>query len=263
MASLITTTDLLDDPSADRFDFGPAKAPAPAIPHQELGPGDDFTLRKIGGVNHIVVKPEYERGFFVGSSRNDDITNKDAGVKTIVGGGGNDVINSGNNTSSQTLYGDDVQQGFTIGNTYGKYGNDVLHLGAGDIGKSGNGFDKYVLHGPFAVGPGGKVIPAKVYLNLAKDVIDLGDNPHVTAYEVAKYNKAKSAALLKSFTLTGEDAFFGPNAARFIDPEKERGHALEGSAPDMWVGLGSDHKLTLSDVQHAVDLWEAKWDFIL
>lgn len=261
MPQLITTTSLLDDPSDDHFDFGPAKAAAPVIPHQELGPGDDFTLRKIGGVNHIVIQADYDELYFVGTAKSDDITNKDKSKLTIVGGGGNDVINSGNNTTVQTVYGDDVQQGFTIGSTYGKYGNDILHLGAGDIGKSGNGFDKYVLHGPFWVNQ--KIVPAKVYMNLAKDVIDMGADPHVTAYEVAKYNSNKSAALLKSFTLTGEDAFFGPNAARFINPEIERGKALEGDAPDMWVGLGSDHKLTMSDVQHAVDLWEAKWDFIL
>lgn len=247
-----------DDPMA--YTVGPSHAGV-VVPHQEMGPGKNFTTTKIGEVNHIVIKASYEAAFFVGSAKDDDITNKDQGKITIVGGGGNDIINSGNNTSIQSLYGDDVQSGFTIGNTYGKYGNDTLHVGAGDTGKSGNGFDKYVLHGPFQFGP--TVIPAKLYLNITKDVLDMGNNPKVTSYEVTKYSADKSAVLLKSFTLTGHDDFFGPNSARIINPEVERGRALEGDALDMWVGTGVDHKISMTEVQSAVNGWEAKWDFIL
>lgn len=246
MAALITTPSLIDDPSADRFDFGPAPQHAPTVSgFKFFSPSGSYTAK--------------DSSYWYGTTGN-DMVRPTGGGGVYVGGPGDDMMSAPNNgLVSDHLYGDNLTKGFpgkTIGK-YGQFGNDFLEFGARDHVKSGEGEDTYAFHHLATV-----KTAAHTWMNLKKDHLLVANEPEIVAVKFAWVDTKTKTASVSNMTLLN-DAQSGPMKGtqaiiQHFDPENE--NLDTGSWIIKWTGKTAD----LYDVNQAWDAHIASHpDFLL
>ena len=231
MTALITTSSLIDDPAADRFDFAPAPQHAPSV----------------GGFNFFAPKGVFNGPYWYGTT-GDDLLRPTGGSGTYVGGPGDDWLAAPNNLVRDNLYGDHLTKGFpgkTIGN-YAAFGDDTLEFGARDHAKSGRGEDTYVFHHLATVKNA-----AHTWMNINKDHLLVASEPEIVAVKFAWVDEKTKTASVANMTLVNE-ATSGPLSGtqaiiQHFDPENK--NLDTGSWIIKWTGNTAD----LHDVNKAWD----------
>lgn len=237
MAALITTSSLIDDPAADRFDFAPAPQHAPVV----------------GGFNFFAPKGNFNGPYWYGTT-GDDLLRPTGGSGTYVGGPGDDWLAAPNNLVRDNLYGDHLTKGFpgkTIG-SYSAFGDDVLEFGLLDHAKSGKGNDTYVFHHVNT-----KSTMAHTWMNLNKDHLIVANEPEIASVKYRGFDAKTKTAEVGTMVLVN-DAVSGPVKGQqwimqHFDPSNanlDTGKLVikyDGAAPglddiqDWWDGFNASH----------------------
>lgn len=240
-------TPLLDDPSADRFDFSPAPQHAPVVSgFKFFAPNGDFSAST-------------GKSYWYGTTGN-DMLRPTGGKGVYVGGPGDDMMSAPNNgLIRDNLYGDNLTKGFpgkTIGK-YGQFGDDTLEFGANDHAKSGQGEDTYVFHHLANVKNA-----AHTWMNFEKDKLLVANEPEVVAVNFRWVDEKTKTASVGNLTLVNE-ATSGPLKGtqaiiQHFDPSNK--NLDTGEWVINWTGKTAD----LYDVNKAFDKHiESNPDFLL